>query len=217
MMIMYSVFSDLLLPVVVIGTIVHICRYTYGKKNKPEVKQDEASESEEKDTAQKTVPTVSVNVETKNKMLMNDFSNLETKDLCLEILKRVNCQVIFDDDDPDRLLFTFQGEHFVINASNGYRMIVIWDMFWYSVDVENLEEVSLLRKAINNVNLNGPRTLVYTITEDKKMWVHTKFDTILDPGITDVQNYLPCILGFFFDTKRSLMSEIDRLRNEEKK
>ena len=148
---------------------------------------------------------------------MNDFSNLETKDLCLEILKRVNCQVIFDDDDPDRLLFTFQGEHFVINASNGYRMIVIWDMFWYSVDVENLEEVSLLRKAINNVNLNGPRTLVYTITEDKKMWVHTKFDTILDPGITDVQNYLPCILGLFFDTKRSLMSEIDRLRNEEKK
>ena len=217
MMIMYSVFSDLLLPVIVIGTIVHICRYTYGKKNKPEVKQDEAPESEEKDTVQKTVPTVSVNVETKNKMLMNDFSNLETKDLCLEILKRVNCQVIFDDDDPDRLLFTFQGEHFVINASNGYRMIVIWDMFWYSVDVENLEEVSLLRKAINNVNLNGPRTLVYTITEDKKMWVHTKFDTILDPGITDVQNYLPCILGLFFDTKRSLMSEIDRLRNEEKK
>ena len=126
-----------------------------------------------------------------NNLNMNEVSIIKTKELCLEVLKNLNCQVSFDEEDPDSMLFNFQGENFMINASNECRMITIWDQFWYDVNLDNLEDVSRVRKAINSVT------------------------ALFDTEISDKQNYFRALFSCFFDAHRWLLAEIDRLKKEE--
>ena len=152
----------------------------------------------------------------KNNLNMSEVSIIKTKELCLEELKNLNCQVSFDEEDPDSMLFNYQGENFMINASNECRMITIWDQFWYDVDLDNLEDVSRVRKAINSVNISIAPTLVYSFVEEThKMWVHTKLTALFDAEISDKQNYLRALFSVFFDAHRWLLAEIDRLKKEE--
>ena len=152
----------------------------------------------------------------KNNLNMSEVSIIKTKELCLEELKNLNCQVSFDEEDPDSMLFNYQGENFMINASNECRMITIWDQFWYDVDLDNLEDVSRVRKAINSVNISIAPTLVYSFVEEThKMWVHTKLTALFDAEISDKQNYLRALFSVFFDAHRRLLAEIDRLKKEE--
>lgn len=152
----------------------------------------------------------------KNNLNMSEVSIIKTKELCLEELKKLNCQVSFDEEDPDSMLFNYQGENFMINASNECRMITIWDQFWYDVDLDNLEDVSRVRKAINSVNISIAPTLVYSFVEEThKMWVHTKLTALFDAEISDKQNYLRALFSVFFDAHRRLLAEIDRLKKEE--
>lgn len=134
----------------------------------------------------------------KNNLNMSEVSIIKTKELCLEVLKNLNCQVSFDEEDPDSMLFNYQGENFMINASNECRMITIWDQFWYDVNLDNLEDVSRVRKAINSVNISIAPTLVYSFVEEtNKMWVHTKLTALFDTEISDKQNYFRALFSCF--------------------
>ena len=114
------------------------------------------------------------------------------------------------------LLVLIAAINFMINASNECRMITIWDQFWYDVNLDNLEDVSRVRKAINSVNISIAPTLVYSFVEEtNKMWVHTKLTALFDTEISDKQNYFRALFSCFFDAHRWLLAEIDRLKKEE--
>lgn len=147
---------------------------------------------------------------------ITEVRELKTKELCLDVLQSLNCQVSFDEDNPDRLIFNYQGENFIIEASDDYRMITIWDQFWYEIDLKDLDAVSRVRKAINSVNICTVPTMVYSFDEEtQKMWVHTKMAALFEAEISDKQTYLTALFSVFFDVHRSLFSEIDRLKREE--
>lgn len=190
-----------------ISILITVCLFYFFCNEKKEQKTKEAID----------VPSDSCENELfKNNLNMSDVSIIKTKELCLEELKNLNCQVSFDEEAPDSMLFNYQGENFMINANNECRMITIWDQFWYEVDLDNLEDVSMVRKAINSVNISIAPTLVYSFVEEThKMWVHTKLTALFDAEISDKQNYLRALFSGFFDAHRWLLAEIDRLKKEE--
>ena len=53
--------------------------------------------------------------------------NIGTRDLCLELLRQLNCEVRIEHDD---IYFTYQNEKFMIEASNESAFITIWDLHW---------------------------------------------------------------------------------------
>ena len=61
-----------------------------------------------------------------------------TRDLCLELLRQLNCEVRIEHDD---IYFTYQNEKFMIEASNESAFITIWDLHWDMVDSENIQDV----------------------------------------------------------------------------
>lgn len=150
-----------------------------------------------------------------DKNMNNERNNVGAKDLCLDILKSLNCHVSFEGDNPTGMTFSYQGENFVIHASNDCSIMRIGDLYWHSVDLDELEDVSRVRKAINTVNIHAMPTLMYTFEEeDNRMWVHTKMDILLEAGIFNKQEYLMSMFSKFFDVQRSLFAEIDRLKKE---
>lgn len=64
-----------------------------------------------------------------------------TRDLFLEILTKIGCQYNLAEEEGDnRILFAYQGEKFVVDASNDNRYIHIWDTYWEHVELYDIDE-----------------------------------------------------------------------------
>lgn len=147
---------------------------------------------------------------------MDEIQNISTRDLCVNVLRKLNCDVQFDEEDSYRMSFTYQGETFQIDTWKDGLMILIWDTWWGSVDLDDLDDVSRIRKAINTININSSLTLVYSIDQENQRFViHTKRQCLFIPQIPNIENYLSAMLSGFFEVQRSFKEELDKLRKED--
>lgn len=159
---------------------------------------------------------VSAEVLPLNNNYMEENHKLSTRDLCAEVLRKLNCDVQFDDENEYNMHFSYQGENFSVETWEDGLMITIWDTWWGTVDLDNLDDVSRVRKAINTINVRQGFTLMYSIDEkSQKFAVHTKRQCLLIPQIPQIENYMVAMLTGFFDAQRSFKEEYDRLRLEE--
>lgn len=141
------------------------------------------------------------------------YSGMETRQLCEAILADMNCEVEPDDELEGRVAFVYQGETFHIDFSPNCLVITLWDFAWGAVSLDNLDEVSGLRKIINKVNIGQGVTAIYTIdTDSNRMMVHSKRDFMIVPEIPDVAAYMRAMLAGFFNLQRALRLELDELR-----
>ena len=191
-------------------TIVLFC-YFLNYKNKKD-----RAEKEMDSIANAPNMSVSAEVLPLNNNNMEENQNLSTRDLCAEVLRKLNCDVQFDDENEYNMHFSYQGENFSVETWEDGLMITIWDTWWGTVDLDNLDDVSRVRKAINTINVRQGFTLMYSIDEkSKKFAVHTKRQCLLIPQIPQLENYMVAMLTGFFDAQRSFKEEYDRLRLEE--
>ena len=190
--------------------IVLFCYFLYkkDKKNKEEQEMDRIAKA----------PNMSVSAEVLhlNKNDMKENQNISTRDLCVEILRKLNCEVQFDEENEYTMFFTYQGENFRIDTWKECLMIGIWDVGWGTVDLDDLDDICHIRKAINTININSFLTMVYSIDQEGQHFaVHTKRQCLLVPQIPNIENYLAAMLAGFFDVQRSFREELDKLRRED--
>lgn len=191
-------------------TIVLFC-YFLNYKNKKD-----RAEKEMDSIANAPIMSVNAEVLPLNNNNMEENQNLSTRDLCAEVLRKLNCDVRFDEENEYNMYFTYQGENFSVDTWENGLMITIWDTWWGTVDLDDLDDVSRVRKAINNINVRQNLTLMYSIDEKgQKFAVHTKRQCLLIPQIPQIENYMAAMLTDFFDVQRSFKEEYDRLRLEE--
>ena len=191
-------------------TIVLFC-YFLNYKNKKD-----RAEKEMDSIANAPIMSVSAEVLPLNNNNMEENRNFSTRDLCAEVLRKLNCDVQFDDENEYNMHFSYQGENFSVETWEDGLMITIWDTWWGTVDLDNLDDVSRVRKAINTINVRQGFTLMYSIDEkSKKFAVHTKRQCLLIPQIPQIENYMVAMLTGFFYAQRSFKEEYDRLRLEE--
>lgn len=160
--------------------------------------------------------TVRTGITSESQNNMDEIQNISTRDLCVNVLRKLNCDVQFDEEDSYRMSFTYQGETFQIDTWKDGLMILIWDTWWGSVDLDDLDDVSRIRKAINTININSSLTLVYSIDqENQRFAIHTKRQCLFIPQIPNIENYLSAMLSGFFEVQRSFKEELDKLRKED--
>ena len=138
-----------------------------------------------------------------------------TKDLCIALLKQLNCEVFVSEEEENRLDFKYQGEHFIIDATNESFFINIWDPGWYVVPLDDLEQMSNVRKAVNTINNYSGTTIVYYIEEEgQKFILHSKRQCILPKDLPHVKEYLRALLDDFFAVQKWLSKEIETQNKE---
>lgn len=191
-------------------TIVLFC-YFLNYKNKKD-----RAEKEMDSIANAPNMSVSAEVLPLNKNDMKENQNISTRDLCVEILRKLNCEVQFDEENEYTMYFTYQGENFRIDTWKDCLMVGIWDTWWGTVDLDDLDDVSRIRKAINTVNINSFLTLVYSIDQEHQQFaVHTKRQCLLIPQIPNAERYMAAMLAGFFDVQRNFKEELDKIRRED--
>ena len=187
----------------IISTIVIIaCTYFFTRRKVKPIEQE---------TDGSTQPEVSADIQQEEKQKEPPH----TKDLCIELLKQLNCEVFVSEEEENRLDFKYQGEHFIIDATNESFFINIWDPGWYVVPLDDLEQMSNVRKAVNTINNYSGTTIVYYIEEEgQKFILHSKRQCILPKDLPHVKEYLRALLDDFFAVQKWLSKEIETQNKE---
>ena len=195
---------EYLLPLFVLLTVVIIAHIV----NKWEEKESEES--------QRRIMMTDYHVEEKMETQENTLENLRTRELFLETLTKIGCQYEFGEGDDDRIFFAYQGEHFIVDASNERLFITILDAQWGQVELYDIDELSRLKKAINGSNMYNTVVTVYTIDETAcTVDVHSKSTILFIPQIPQLDNYLRMQLNEFFRAHHYVENEMIKLREQE--
>ena len=138
--------------------------------------------------------------------------NIGTRDLCLELLRQLNCEVRIEHDD---IYFTYQNEEFMIEASNDSVFITIWDLHGDMVDSENIQNEENMKKAVNRTNQLVHNIVLYmSYEEEKSYYILSKLQCLLMHNIPNTKAYLAAILNDFFRTKQCYSQVLDDIGKE---
>jgi hypothetical protein len=154
---------------------------------------------------------------------MNKDTNKEvrigTRDLFLETLKKIGCQYEIEegeDIEEGDIRFGYQGEYFVVRASNKTQYIQIYDTHWGHVELYDIDEFARLKKAINESNIRNSVTTVYTIDEaGSNVDVHCKSVILFVPEIPNIDGYLRLELSEYFRVHETINMEMAKQREAE--
>ena len=142
--------------------------------------------------------------------------NYGTKELFLDTLKKLGCPYEVDEEDEERFHFNYKGEHFLVDVNNKTPYVFVWDTFWYSVELEDLDQVSRLRKVINDANMQYGTITVYTMDEENdKMYVHCKSTFLFVSEISYLERYLKTELNTYFMIHQFVYTELAKLQAKE--
>jgi len=145
---------------------------------------------------------------------MDTEEKIGTRDLFLETLTAIGCQYEIDEDNE--INFAYQGEYFVVRASNDNQYIQIYDLRWLHVELYDIDEITRLKKAINESNIKNSVVTIYTINESgNTVDVHCKSVIYFDSVIPDVIDYLRLELAEYFNVHQMILLEMAKLRDIE--
>ena len=154
--------------------------------------------------------------EVKAKEEEKEISNNDTRKLFLETVTNIGCQYQLGEGEDTRIFFAYQGEHFFADTNNESIYVHIWDTHWCHVELYDIDELSRLRKAINNSNLKTSVITFYTIDDDAKtMDVHCKTTIPFVRSIPKLEDYLRVELNEFFHAHHQVGTEMHKLRELE--
>lgn len=142
---------------------------------------------------------------------------VDNKQLLRSTLSQLNCTANDDENNADRLLFTYQGMNFFADTQAGVRYVEIYLTWWGDVDLGDIDDVAALQKAINTANrdCNVMPKVIYTYdTDDNKMAIHTRATIPFMAEIPNLSGYLSAIFDQFFVIIRFATDEFNRNRTK---
>ena len=187
---------------IIVGIVIYyIYRYSH------EDSDDEKNESKD------LIP----NDETKNEHNQTEQKMMEekprTRELAIELLAKLGAEL--KEEEEDFFQFEYQGILFMMYAEDECLFV---EMIWpscYSFSKYDIDEFARVRQVVNEINMNGPVTVFYTITDYDEVAVHIKKNYLLTPDILYAEDYLRSIFNRFFKTARTLDVEIEKKRLQE--
>ena len=150
---------------------------------------------------------------------INKQVKMGTRDLFLETLTKIGCQYVIEEDEnveEGDIRFGYQGEYFVVRASNKTHYIQIYDTHWGHVELYDIDDFARLKKAINESNIRNSVTTIYTIDEaGSNVDVHCKSVILFVPEIPNIADYLRLELSEYFRVHETINLEMAKQREAE--
>ena len=146
----------------------------------------------------------------------NIYDGLSMKQLLESIMKNLGCHIDMCKENESQFLITYQGEPFTIVYSEGSPFVYFYDVAWYSAELTDIDNLALVRKAINECNQQNSSTLLYTIDkENGYMNVHTQQCTIFGSYIPDIETYLHSRFEDSFRQHHNFYRRMELIRKEQ--
>ncbi|MBP5375157.1 MAG: hypothetical protein J6Y38_02350 [Bacteroidaceae bacterium] len=138
---------------------------------------------------------------------------MTTRTLLQVALHKMNLQYDFDEFQNFRV--KYQGDIFRIIADDNRLYLNIQYMGWYSAPLDDIDNLSLLYKAVNECNKRDTNRMVYTHHKiENEILLHTLHDILWIPQIPDSEKYLQATLDGMLQSQHFFFRMIENLRRE---
>ena len=175
--------------------------YYFWKSNNTEAEDATASEDD--------VPQSENNMTT-------EVQSASMRLLLEQTLKNVGCHIDMCNEKDGEFHAIYQGEHFTIIFSEDSPYITIYDVAWYSAELIDVDNLSLVRQAVNACNQQNLATVLYTIDKEENcVNVHTRQCTIFGSYIPEVEAYLRSRFEDSFRQHHNFYRHIEEIRKEQ--
>lgn len=137
-----------------------------------------------------------------------------TRTLLMVALRKLNLQYEFDDDQ--NFIVVYQGERFRIVADNESIWIQIQDCWWYRESLDDIDNLALLHRAVNECNIRDVNKIVYTYDNiEKEVGLHILRDLLWMPQIPTPEQYLQTTFDTMFRSHHFFFRMMEELRKDE--
>ena len=137
-----------------------------------------------------------------------------TRTSLMVALRKLNLQYEFDDNQ--NFIVTYQGEHFRLIAENEHAWIHIQDCWWYQESLDDIDNLALLHRAVNECNIRDVNKIVYTYNqEEHEVGIHTLRDLLWLPQIPDSEQYLQTTFDTMLRSHHFFFRMMENLRRKE--
>ena len=213
---MEKVVSIILIIIIGIGAIWLLFR-SYTKPLVPPRKVKEPVSDGEKDKAVE-VPDDAGTPETikEDDMEQMDITlpDSTTRTSLMMALRKLNVQYEFDEDQ--NFLVTYQGEQFRIIAENERSWIHVQDCWWYGASLDDIDNLALLHRAVNECNIRDVNKIVYTYNKiEREIGLHTLRDLLWMPEIPNQEQYVQATFDSMLRSHHFFFRMMEDLRKEE--
>lgn len=168
--------------------------------------------------SQLVAPKTEKSVETeavKEVCVSNNYEGMNKRQLLEMVMKNIGCHINLCEEGDD-FHVTYQGEHFSITFSEDSPFISVYDICWYSADLEDIDNFSLVRQAVNACNRNSLATVLYTIDKKEKcVNVHTRQCVIFGSFIPDIEDYMRALFEDSFKQHHAFYRNMEEIRKNE--
>ena len=136
-----------------------------------------------------------------------------TRQLALRTIENIGSEPKYD--EAGRIQFEYQGVIFLMEAANDCMFVnLIWP-WCHNFSKFDIDEFARVRQVVNEINVQGTVSVVYTLADSDDVAVHIKKHFLFISQIPQIEDYLKLILKNFFDIARRLELEIERLKMQE--
>lgn len=138
---------------------------------------------------------------------------ISTRQLALNVIEHIGSTPQYTEEG--RIQFEYQGVIFLMEAANDCMFVnLIWP-WCHSFSKFDIDEFARVRQVVNEINVQGTVSVVYTLADSDDVAVHIKKHFLFISQIPQIEDYLKLILKNFFDIERRLELEIERLKMQE--
>lgn len=138
---------------------------------------------------------------------------ISTRQLALRTIENIGSEPKYD--EAGRIQFEYQGVIFLMEAANDCMFVnLIWP-WCHNFSKFDIDEFARVRQVVNEINVQGTVSVVYTLADSDDVAVHIKKHFLFISQIPQIEDYLKLILKNFFDIARRLELEIERLKMQE--
>lgn len=119
------------------------------------------------------------------------YRGLTSKPLLKAVVEDIGGNVVEDKEDG-RVVVEYHGERFLMDDPEDSNFVVMFDTWWHDIDLQNLEQFSVMREAINTVNTTSHSAVImYSVDEaEGRVGVHCKAVFPFDNHIPGLKSYL---------------------------
>lgn len=147
---------------------------------------------------------------------MNNEIVTKMRRLLEQTLKNIGCHINMCEDDEDRFFITYQGEHFTIVYSESSQFINIYDVAWYSAELDDIDNLSIVRQAVNACNQENHSMVLYTIDKENNcVNVHTRQCIVFGSYIPEVEDYLRSRFEDSFRQHHNFYKNMEKIRQKQ--
>lgn len=138
-----------------------------------------------------------------------------TRSLLFSVMQNLNLDYEVVEDGV--ILFKYQGENMQILASDDKKYILIRDLWWYSAPLDDIENLSILHRAVNECNLqNAINVIAYTQVRDENIiGLHTFRVLLWIPELPEIDHYFQGALDSMLYIHQRFYDKMESIRREQ--